>query len=92
MQQELSGELLLELKSIVLSYIKEFTQYHRPYGSDFEAIKMSSEALKPVRPVKLVKHKTSKASEAGEDNKTGEKNPFKDFAGSFNYFQPQLLL
>ena len=36
MQQELSGELLLELKSIVLSYIKEFTQYHRPYIFDFD--------------------------------------------------------
>jgi tRNA-dihydrouridine synthase B len=38
-QQELPGELLLELKSIVLSYIKEFTQYHRPYSIDFEADK-----------------------------------------------------
>jgi tRNA-dihydrouridine synthase B len=40
MQQELPGELLLELKSIVLSYIKEFTQYHQPYSnsgsSDFK--------------------------------------------------------
>jgi tRNA-dihydrouridine synthase B len=56
MQHELSMELLLELKSVVLSYIKEFIQYHQPYSSDFE---------------------------------TGEKNPLKDFADSFNYSQPQ---
>jgi tRNA-dihydrouridine synthase B len=56
MQQELSRELLFELKSIVLIYIKEFIQYHQPYAGDFGA---------------------------------GGKNPVKDFAGSFDYFQPK---
>ncbi len=41
-QGQLSGELLLELRSVVLSYIKEFTLYHRPYcdpcSIDFEAV------------------------------------------------------
>jgi putative TIM-barrel protein, nifR3 family len=36
-QEEFPEELLLELKSIVLSYIKEFTLYHQPYIGDFEA-------------------------------------------------------
>jgi tRNA-dihydrouridine synthase B len=31
-QGQISGELLIELKSIVLSYIEEFIQYHQPYS------------------------------------------------------------
>ena len=38
MHQELPGELLLELKSIVSSYIKEFTQYHSPIVSESESV------------------------------------------------------
>ena len=100
LQGQLSGELLLELKSIALSYIKEFVQYHRPYcgpcNSDFaggevsEAAGASEAAWDAGGSIE-----TGKASEADDANKvgeavayTGEKNSYKDFTGRLNYFQP----
>jgi tRNA-dihydrouridine synthase B len=81
MQQELPGELLLELKSIVLSYIKEFIQYHRPYSNPCGSYPKTGEMSEAAGDCEI-----GAAREAGE---TGIGNLLKDFAGSFNYFQPQ---
>jgi tRNA-dihydrouridine synthase B len=81
MQQELPGELLLELKSIVLSYIKEFIQYHRPYSNPCSSDLKTGEMSEAAGACEI-----GVAREAGE---TGTGNLLKDFAGSFNYFSPQ---